>query len=358
MVREEIKKASQDGKTKLQFPTGETAMKIEGLGEVNAQGAWNQVRPNGFISSLNVTPQTLRVGDVIARNNGGLDMATLNQSDRWIITDVLGDGKFKAVPKNGDSIVVKDGKVVQSFSNRENKEMWTPVEESLKESFDISGKVDTNNPIYRFYEKDVQKYLNKFGGKRVKDAQGVEWIEVPIKKEQGKLPIEAFAVAPFLKTNQKDKEYYVRNNTITQPDVEEAKKIIFSEISNRPIEKQELETRVLLNTAFNRMDEYRKQGKELTLAQVLTQPNQYQGHNTPLYQRYGETATDTPTKTRKENVNKIVNKVLKEIEQSTFQDNTNGAFYYSHKGDKIYYDDKRPLFKTSRNKVEPLFVKN
>lgn len=33
MVREEIKKAAQDGKTKLQFPTGETAMKIEGLGE-------------------------------------------------------------------------------------------------------------------------------------------------------------------------------------------------------------------------------------------------------------------------------------------------------------------------------------
>jgi hypothetical protein len=33
MVREEIKKAAQDGKTKLQFPTGETAMKIEGLGQ-------------------------------------------------------------------------------------------------------------------------------------------------------------------------------------------------------------------------------------------------------------------------------------------------------------------------------------
>jgi hypothetical protein len=31
MVREEIATAAKDGKTKLQFPTGETAMKIEGL---------------------------------------------------------------------------------------------------------------------------------------------------------------------------------------------------------------------------------------------------------------------------------------------------------------------------------------
>lgn len=62
---------------------------------------------------------------------------------------------------------------------------------------DISGKVDTNNPIYKFYEKDVQKYLNKFGGKRVTDSKGVDWIEVPIKKEMKKIPIEAFAFAPI-----------------------------------------------------------------------------------------------------------------------------------------------------------------
>lgn len=33
MVREEIATAAKDGKTKLQFPTGETAMKVEGLGD-------------------------------------------------------------------------------------------------------------------------------------------------------------------------------------------------------------------------------------------------------------------------------------------------------------------------------------
>lgn len=62
----------------------------------------------------------------------------------------------------------------------------------ITEEFDISGKVDTNNPIYRFYEKDVQKYLNKFGGKRVVDDKGVSWIEIPIKKEWAKEPVDAF----------------------------------------------------------------------------------------------------------------------------------------------------------------------
>lgn len=37
MIREEISQASKDGIQVLQFPTGETAMKIEGLG---AQNPW------------------------------------------------------------------------------------------------------------------------------------------------------------------------------------------------------------------------------------------------------------------------------------------------------------------------------
>lgn len=35
MIREELAQASQDNIEKVQFPTGETAMKIEGLGETN-----------------------------------------------------------------------------------------------------------------------------------------------------------------------------------------------------------------------------------------------------------------------------------------------------------------------------------
>src|SRR3990167_8887016 len=66
---------------------------------------------------------------------------------------------------------------------------------SAKESFDISGKVDTNNPIYKFYEKEVGRYVtNKYGAKRITDPQGVEWMEVKITPEMKKLPIEAFGI--------------------------------------------------------------------------------------------------------------------------------------------------------------------
>jgi hypothetical protein len=145
-------------------------------------------------------------------------------SDKWIITDVLGDGKFKAVPKQKwDDMDA--GVFLYSGEEKRLNELWgknqstlTQAEKAerdalfakadqLKESFqfnreipdteqfDISGKVDTNNPIYKFYEKDVQKYLNKFGGKRVVDDKGVSWIEIPITKEQGKAPVEAFGKA-------------------------------------------------------------------------------------------------------------------------------------------------------------------
>ncbi len=207
MIREEIKKAAQDGKTKLQFPTGETAMKIEGLGQAD-QGFQNFT--NGRMTTL-TKPQDLVVGKEVIDRSGS----------NWIITDVLGDGKFKAVPKEKwDDMDA--GIFLYSGEEKRLNELWgknqstlTQVEkierdalfkkaDQLKESFqfnreipdteqfDISGKVDTNNPIYKFYEKDVQKYLNKFGGKRVVDENSVEWIEVPITKGMEKAPVEAF----------------------------------------------------------------------------------------------------------------------------------------------------------------------
>lgn len=197
MIREEIKKASLDGKTKLQFPTGETAMKIEGLGRDDiwsGVGPVSRQYPFGHGIPLNISD--LKVGKELDRNLG----------DRWIITDVLGDGKFKAMPKDLESLESKGffddrnfnagvsvGKIkIGNKTYYYNKETTNP--ERLKETFDISGKVDTENPIYRFYEKEMQKYLNKFGGKRVVDDKGVSWIEVPITKEQGKMPVEAFGL--------------------------------------------------------------------------------------------------------------------------------------------------------------------
>lgn len=177
MIREEIKKAAQDGKTKLQFPTGETAMKIEGLEKPDL---WKSLTDDGkYEEELFLKPNSLSVGKRILR---GL-------RDEWIITDVLGDGKFKAVPKQFEN-QLKTGKTETGY----NFDV-----EGVKESFDISGKVDTNNPIYKFYEKEVRKYLNKFGGKEVTDDKGISWIEVSVDPNMAKQPVTAFKVGGKLK---------------------------------------------------------------------------------------------------------------------------------------------------------------
>lgn len=186
IIREEVKQAAKDGKTTLQFPTGETAMKIEGLGE----------------SSRWLVPDTRR-GEGIMRlaisgdEKVGTQIRSATGQGEWIITDVLGDGKFKAVAKDRvDEAMSEVGK---------NRTMAQAIQDiqrrfpSWQETFDISGKVDQNNPIYKFYEKEVAKFLrNKYNAKLVTDAQGITWNEVRITPEMKKAPVEAFgAVAGF-----------------------------------------------------------------------------------------------------------------------------------------------------------------
>ena len=114
------------------------------------------------------------------------------------VTSVLENGKFRAMPKNIWDEATKLGK--DPFKYGDN----------YAEQFDISGKVDTENPIYKFYEKEVARYLkNKYGAKEIIDPQGVKWMEVDVKPEQKRLPIEAFGLAPigFLRRDwSKDQE--------------------------------------------------------------------------------------------------------------------------------------------------------
>ena len=182
IIREEIKQAAKDGKTKLQFPTGETAMKIEGLGEAHP---WMGFRGNPSSSTygeraFRIRPQDLKVGRDIYRG----DIDGEEDLDGWVITDILGDGKFKAVPK-----FQLDKKKSMGYKNP-NMEQW-------KETFDISGKVNTNNPIYRFYEKEVARYLRRIAPdlKLIKDKHGVTWFEINVPKEKGSSAIEAFGAA-------------------------------------------------------------------------------------------------------------------------------------------------------------------
>ena len=205
MVREEIKRAQEDGMWKIRFPTGETAMKIEGLGDETSfsyvaddmsklvehlEGGGDfadflDENMNPSFYPLSAKPE-LMVGEVIHQEAS---------DSLWVITDVLGGGKFKAV--DWDSV---DGHL-------------SDVPESAKETFDISGKIDTSNPIYKFYEKDLQKYVkNNFKAERIKDDKGVEWLEVDLDKNKNYIP-QAFGFLPFFGLGKKKE-----NTTESFPD--------------------------------------------------------------------------------------------------------------------------------------------
>lgn len=188
IIREEVKHAAIDGKSILLFPTGETAMKIEGLGEDTANNPWlsdsldrhltdpDGVKYSSYNKPLKEMSDDLYVGMPVKRNG-----------QEWIITDVLGDGRFKAVTKNRYESVMR-GKDLGRTDAEANVD-------SYAETFDISGKVDTKNPIYRFYEKTVARYLkNRYNAKLITDERGVTWNEVIITEEMGNVPIEAFAI--------------------------------------------------------------------------------------------------------------------------------------------------------------------
>lgn len=247
MVREEVKQAAKDGKTKLQFPTGETAMKIEGLGE---QGKWKVFSNDGELEDI----ENLANGLEIYKEGEGT----------WIITDVLGDGKFKAVPKERWDAIEKIGSMYSSWKRA--KEL-----ESVTETFDISGKVDTNNPIYKFYEKDLGRYLkNNYNAKNIIDENGVKWMEVDIKPEHN-APVEAFGLGGiglggfgkslkdflFPKTPEAggdaDQELIDKQTPITEVKFKDNKIISTNQISN-----QEYQSLLKREELFNKAKEENK----------------------------------------------------------------------------------------------------
>jgi len=390
MIREEVKQAALDGKTKLQFPTGETAMKIEGLGD---NTSWT-LDGSGPMSIDELAPgrEVFQATDEI-----------VDEDNAWIITDVLGDGKFKAVSKryyeSTDTLDITDGKVMQKgFNTKTQKHGTFEIPESEKETFDISGKVDTENPIYKFYEKEVGKYLkNKYNAQLVTDPQGVKWWEIPVAAEEAKKPVLAYGKAELgtvggiagataipavvgataamdkagttefvrdedgaMKPTQQTaaaaqalpKEAPtpaprtdvfvdpVRNVEINDDDIEELRRILYSEIGNRSQEKRALEAKVVINTALNRLAENKKHNRgPQTLADVLRQKNQYQGLGTKQYDIAAS---------GKGNVKKMeaIDDVLAALVRGEIQDTTNGAFYYIHNPDEtITYDDQRKLYK-------------
>lgn len=133
-----------------------------------------------------------------------------------------------------------------------------------------------------------------------------------------------------------------RGVNVTDQDLEEAKKILFAEVSNRKPERQQFESKIILNTALNRMKQYQEKGTPKTLTQVLQEPNQYQGYNSPQYKLAAASTTmDVPSMKKI----KVIEGVLADIRNNGLADSTNGSVFYSHKPDGSIWLKAGPLFK-------------
>lgn len=137
-----------------------------------------------------------------------------------------------------------------------------------------------------------------------------------------------------------------RDLTLSDTDLAVLRPVLYGELSNRNQTKKELEARVILNTALNRMKEYTAKGQTKTLSDVLSAPNQYQAYGGEQFNAYGN-PPDELSKKKREQVDAIVQKFLNEMEGGEFPDVTEGAYYYKHHPSGIIeYDNKRPLFET------------
>lgn len=139
--------------------------------------------------------------------------------------------------------------------------------------------------------------------------------------------------------------YWIRDNKISHNDLEEAKAVLFGEISNRTPDKQQLEAQTILNTAFNRMEEYNarnhKGRSDWTLKEVLQMPNQYQAYGGKQYNKYKSGQLEDLDKQKL----KAIEKVIGDVQNGSFINNIEDRVFYVHKPDGRIIADDRKLFK-------------
>lgn len=132
-----------------------------------------------------------------------------------------------------------------------------------------------------------------------------------------------------------------RNLELDDADFNEAKKLLFSEISNKGGAEGEFEVKAILNTALNRMTQYAARGTPKTLVEVLREPNQYQGYNSPQYVAAASAALDFPSKKKME----MIEQMLEDIKKNGLEDNTGGRVFYVHEPGGTLKLKDGPLFK-------------
>ena len=249
MDREEVKRAAKDGIKKLQFPTGITALKIEGHWDRYAPTS-NTFPDHGW--TMYVDQNDTFSGDLLPLRPTDLK-AGLIVKDRynmkWIVVYIKPTGEMVAVKYNKQFI--EEAKEQDpdfegtdfEVGQRHAQSIFDHIEEDPgsyygAESFNI-GAVKTSdeykkNPLYKFYEGDQGKYLkNTFGAKEVTDAQGVTWFEIALTPEM------AGRVEAFQKKTEEDK---LMEEARKYKTAEEFSRSVKDKIATELVEPRQLKT--------------------------------------------------------------------------------------------------------------------
>lgn len=164
-------------------------------------------------------------------------------------------------------------------------------------------------------------------------------------------PPDPVQQAPIAPTASGRHELPSRGASFTEEDFEMMKPLVYGEVSNRGLEKRQMEADVIFNTAINRQKEYENhpysqyKGSKLPISEIVAMPNQYQAYGGDQYQNYYNPQNPVDVAKKKE-VDMIVDMIADKIRRGEYVDNTEGAFYYIHEDDgKIKYDNLRKLYK-------------
>lgn len=162
-----------EGKNKIQFPTGKTAMKIEGLDKGEFK-ILEEGRPK-------LTTENMVVGKEIVNSNG---------VDYEVITEVLGDGKFKAINKRVFLDLVKGNKELTPLEILNSSEpRFKKFISDYSEMRDASPVEDKTQFIYRLNDTKMPKEAERLGYevKKITSPEGEQYWEIEKKitpKEQ------------------------------------------------------------------------------------------------------------------------------------------------------------------------------
>lgn len=215
--REEVQRAVRDGVEVLYVADGKTAMKIEGLGTEAHSWYYRVEKPDGKMEFIDLKESDLKPGKHIINDRGAA-----GDPDRmdWIITKVLGDGKFKAIPED---IAIRSHELMPAGTTEEQFVQMLEAEvvrgqREYSETFDIGGKANSDHFVYKLMEEAIPKEAKKMGltikGKKeiftgnyhVEEGGNFWKIEMP--PQSPTYSIMSFnRKSPFEKPAQKDKGF-------------------------------------------------------------------------------------------------------------------------------------------------------